>query len=65
MAPTIVCPHVPPPPHPAPRASGCEECLAAGGRWVIRYFPSRSIIAPTTRIFRRMNPSLERVERRL
>ena len=27
------CPHVPPTPH-APRAAGCEECLAAGGRWL-------------------------------
>jgi hypothetical protein len=29
-----VCPHLPPPPYPAPRARGCEECLATGGRWV-------------------------------
>jgi uncharacterized UBP type Zn finger protein len=28
-----ICPHVPSAAHP-PRAQGCEECLAAGGRWV-------------------------------
>jgi uncharacterized UBP type Zn finger protein len=28
------CPHLPPPPHPEPRANGCEECLATGGRWL-------------------------------
>lgn len=27
------CSHLPPE-RPAPRADGCEECLAAGGRWV-------------------------------
>lgn len=30
---TTICPHVPPDPH-APRAEGCEECLATGARWV-------------------------------
>ena len=29
-----ICPHTPPPPHPALNARGCEECLATGGRWV-------------------------------
>jgi hypothetical protein len=29
-----ICPHTPLPPHPAPSARGCEECLATGGRWV-------------------------------
>jgi uncharacterized UBP type Zn finger protein len=28
------CPHLPAEPRPAPRAPGCEECLATGGRWV-------------------------------
>lgn len=29
------CAHFPKPPYPAPRTpTGCEECLAAGGRWV-------------------------------
>jgi uncharacterized UBP type Zn finger protein len=28
-----ICPHVPSAAQP-PRAQGCEECLAAGGRWV-------------------------------
>jgi hypothetical protein len=28
------CAHLPPPPYPAPRAEGCEECLATGGWWV-------------------------------
>ncbi len=27
------CTHVPAEPH-APRAAGCEECLASGGRWL-------------------------------
>lgn len=27
------CPHLPPAAQP-PRAPGCEECLATGGRWV-------------------------------
>ncbi len=30
---TTVCPHVPATPVD-PRATGCEECLAAGGRWL-------------------------------
>jgi uncharacterized UBP type Zn finger protein len=30
---TRVCEHVPTAPH-APRAAGCEECLASGMRWV-------------------------------
>ena len=30
---TTVCPHIPAA-AAAPRASGCEECLATGGRWV-------------------------------
>jgi len=30
---TVICPHVPPV-FPEPRAAGCEECLAAGGRWL-------------------------------
>ncbi|HEX2217834.1 MAG TPA: UBP-type zinc finger domain-containing protein [Gemmatimonadales bacterium] len=30
---TDTCPHLPSEPHGA-RATGCEECLAAGGRWV-------------------------------
>jgi uncharacterized UBP type Zn finger protein len=28
------CPHTPAGLPPAPRAQGCEECLAAGGRWL-------------------------------
>jgi uncharacterized UBP type Zn finger protein len=28
------CSHLPPEPRPAPRAQGCEECLASGGWWV-------------------------------
>ena len=30
---TSTCTHVPAAPH-EPRAMGCEECLATGGRWV-------------------------------
>ena len=30
---TTTCAHVPAAPHD-PRAAGCEECLATGGRWV-------------------------------
>jgi uncharacterized UBP type Zn finger protein len=30
---TTICAHVPAA-RPAPRARGCEECLATGGRWV-------------------------------
>jgi hypothetical protein len=31
----VGCSHLPDPPYPAARTpSGCEECLATGGRWV-------------------------------
>jgi CPA1 family monovalent cation:H+ antiporter len=31
----VGCPHLPDPPYPPARTpTGCEECLAAGGRWV-------------------------------
>lgn len=30
---TRICGHIPPEPH-EPRANGCEERLATGGRWV-------------------------------
>ena len=34
MATVITCSHLPPPPHPAPKTNGCEECLKAGMQWV-------------------------------
>jgi len=34
MATVTTCPHLPPPPHPAPNTDGCEECLQAGMHWV-------------------------------
>jgi uncharacterized UBP type Zn finger protein len=31
---STTCVHTPAGPPPAPRAHGCEECLATGGRWL-------------------------------
>jgi uncharacterized UBP type Zn finger protein len=31
---TTTCAHIPAGPPPTPRAKGCEECLATGGRWL-------------------------------
>ncbi|MFL5494749.1 MAG: UBP-type zinc finger domain-containing protein [Gemmatimonadales bacterium] len=31
---STTCAHTPAGPPPTPRAAGCEECLATGGRWL-------------------------------